>query len=185
MDAPKVMPPIFLCSPVTSEADVDVMEVVFEPPHQQSIRFCCHTTDGSWGTVWQDGIWQGSVFESEVCNWILSSLWNIALIGIHWKRPNFGCEHSVVVGGAFQHWQQAVFWTAVHNCYITKWSASWSDHPCKLANDGDYVEKIVYCNWEFALWNCYCALCIFCSSMKINMKYYFQSNICINFFSYL
>ena len=35
----KVMPPILLCQPMTSEADVSGMAVEVEPPRQYSITF--------------------------------------------------------------------------------------------------------------------------------------------------
>jgi len=53
--APKVMPPILLCWPTMSETNVGGMAVEVEPSHQYPIMFCCHVTDGSRGTVWQDG----------------------------------------------------------------------------------------------------------------------------------
>jgi len=43
------MPPILLCWPMTSEADICGMEVEVEPFHQYSIAFCCCVTDGSRG----------------------------------------------------------------------------------------------------------------------------------------
>ena len=41
----KVMPPILLCWPVTSEADVNGMAVEAEPPHRFSVTFCCCATE--------------------------------------------------------------------------------------------------------------------------------------------
>jgi len=51
--APKLMPPVLLCWPMTSEADGGGMAVEVEPSHQHSITFCCCVTDGSRGAVWQ------------------------------------------------------------------------------------------------------------------------------------
>jgi len=42
---PKVMPPILLCWPTTSEVDVGDMVVKTEPSHQDSITFCCYVAD--------------------------------------------------------------------------------------------------------------------------------------------
>ena len=42
---PKVMPPILLCWPTTSEVDVGDMVVKTEPSHQYSITFCCYVAD--------------------------------------------------------------------------------------------------------------------------------------------
>ena len=56
----KVMPPVFLYWPTTSEVDVGGMAVEFEPSHQYPITFCCCVTDRSRREVWQNGIWHGS-----------------------------------------------------------------------------------------------------------------------------
>ena len=52
----KAVPPILLCWPMMSEADVGGMAVEVEPSHQYSITFCCHITDGSRRAVWQNGV---------------------------------------------------------------------------------------------------------------------------------
>lgn len=52
----QVTPPILLCWPVTSEADVGGMRVEVELSHEYSITFCCLVTDGSRGAVWQSGV---------------------------------------------------------------------------------------------------------------------------------
>ena len=49
--APKLMPPILLCWPTTSEANVVDMAVEVEPAHQYSVKFCCRATDDSRGAV--------------------------------------------------------------------------------------------------------------------------------------
>jgi len=49
--SPKVIPPVLLCQPMMSEADVGSMAVEIEPSHQYSITFCCHVADGSRGAV--------------------------------------------------------------------------------------------------------------------------------------
>ena len=45
----KVVPPMLLCWPTTSEVDVGGVAVKVEPSNQYSIAFCCHVTDGSRG----------------------------------------------------------------------------------------------------------------------------------------
>ena len=47
----KVMPPVLLCWPTTSEADVGSMAVEDEPSHQYPSACCCCVTDGSRGAV--------------------------------------------------------------------------------------------------------------------------------------
>ena len=68
--AQKVMPSVLLCWPMTSEADVAVMAVEAQPSHQHSITCCCYATDGSKGTVWQNGIRCGSADEAKVSDWV-------------------------------------------------------------------------------------------------------------------
>ena len=72
MAATEVIPPILLCWPMTSEADVGGTAREAEPSHQYSIPCCCHVTDGSRGAVWHNGVWHGSVYEGKVCHWIPS-----------------------------------------------------------------------------------------------------------------
>ena len=47
----EVMPPLLLCWPTVSEADVGAMIVEAERSHQYSITFCHCATDGSRGAV--------------------------------------------------------------------------------------------------------------------------------------
>ena len=68
--APKLLPPILLCWPTTSEANVVDMAVEVELSRQYSVKFCCRATDDSRGAVWQNGVWHGSAYEAKVCNWI-------------------------------------------------------------------------------------------------------------------
>ena len=49
--APKVMPPILLCWPTTSVANVVDMAVEVEPSRQYSVKFCCRATDYNRGAV--------------------------------------------------------------------------------------------------------------------------------------
>jgi len=64
--ATKVMPPILLSWPLISEADVGIMAVQVELPHQYSITCCCHVTGGSRRAVCQNGIWHESAYEASV-----------------------------------------------------------------------------------------------------------------------
>ena len=56
----------------------------------------------------------------------------------HLWRPNDGCEHSEVVGGAFQHWQQQVTSVQFDVCGM---EASVHCRQKYRANDGDYAEE--------------------------------------------
>ena len=93
-----------------SQVDVGGMAVEVKPSHQYPITYCHCATDGSRGAVWQNGIWYGSVYGTKVWNWNPPCRKN----GPHWHsltlaecfwRPNSGCEHSEVLGGAFQYWR--------------------------------------------------------------------------------
>ena len=50
----KVMPPILLCWPTVSEADVGILTVKVEHSCQYSIMLCC--CDGSRGAVQENGV---------------------------------------------------------------------------------------------------------------------------------
>jgi hypothetical protein len=50
-DVPKLMPPILLRWPTTSEMDVGDMAVEAEAFHQHSVKFCCRSTDDSKGAI--------------------------------------------------------------------------------------------------------------------------------------
>ena len=106
----RVMPPILLCWPTTSEANAGGMAVYTEPSHQYSITCCCHVTDGSRGVVWHNGAWHGSAYEAKVRHWI-PPRGKMAPIDIHqhllnimetkkWMRAQWG------MGDVFQQWQQ-------------------------------------------------------------------------------
>ena len=55
------MPPTLLCWPTTSEVAVSGMAVEIEPSHQYSITLCGCATDGSGGTVSQNGMYEAKV----------------------------------------------------------------------------------------------------------------------------
>lgn len=67
--APKVMIPILLCCPIETDAGGMTKEV--ESFHLYFITYCCHATDASRGTVWQNDIWHRSMYEAKVWNRIL------------------------------------------------------------------------------------------------------------------
>ena len=71
----KVMPPILLCCLTMSEVDVGGMTAEVEPSHQYFVTFCCRVTDGRW-TVWQNGIWHGSIDKEKVVS-LNFSVWGV------------------------------------------------------------------------------------------------------------
>lgn len=60
---PKEMLLFYYVGPWLTAAEV-------ESSYQYSITFCHHTTDGSIGTVWQNGIWDGHAYEAKLHHWI-------------------------------------------------------------------------------------------------------------------
>ena len=62
------------------------MAVEAEPSHQHSIAFCCHVTDGSRKTVWQNGIWY-LVWMKQSC---VTEFLHAEKNGTHW--------HSLILG---------------------------------------------------------------------------------------
>ena len=69
-------------------------------PFRQSVTCCCCMTDGSRGTVRQNGVSHGSVYEAEVCRWIPLCRKNY----IHW--------HSLML--------------AEHLCTVRQWVVRFS-----------------------------------------------------------
>ena len=132
------MPPIISSWPIMSEADGGGMAGDIEPSHQYPITCCCHVTGGSRGAVWQSGVWHGSAYEAKVCHWIPpwgtnGTYWHSLTLAECFWRPSSGCEHTEVIGGAFQQWQercqkQATFQTVMHSCHTTNWGESQSAH---------------------------------------------------------
>ena len=107
----KILPPILLCWPTTSEVNVGGMAVEVEPSHQYPITCCCYVTDGSRGAIWQKGIWHGSVCMEQRCGTKFLHAEKTVPIDIHWHslaehlwRPNSECECNEVVSVAFQQW---------------------------------------------------------------------------------
>jgi len=98
----KVLPPILLCWPTTSEMGVGGMTAEVEPSHRYSTAFCFYVTDGSSGTLWQNGVWHGSAYEAKMWNWItlyrknVTHWYSLTLDECFW-RTNSGCECSGVV----------------------------------------------------------------------------------------
>ena len=104
-----------------SEADVGDMSAGTELPHQYSIICCCGVTDVDRGTVWQNGIWHRSSYETKVWKWIplcRKVLHPLTFIDTCWAyvETNSGCEHSGVVGFAFQQWRQWPWITSAAAC---------------------------------------------------------------------
>ena len=67
---PKSMPPVLLCWPTTSGADVSGMAIETEHSFQYSIKFCCLVAEGRRRAIWQNDVWHGSKDEAKMWNWI-------------------------------------------------------------------------------------------------------------------
>ena len=180
------MPPILLCWPTTSAEEVGSMTVggwSFLPI--LCYIWCC-VTNGSRGADWQDDVWHGSAYEVQERHWISPS----GKQGTHWhsstlaeclRRANNVCEHSEVVGGAFQQWQQ---WVAPTCAVFYEHSIQALAHSCKkcIAYHGDYVEKQCFVAKNLLyhillLWYLYLFVSVVVY-MKINGRHYFQSHLC-------
>ena len=82
-----------------------------EPSHQYSVTCCCCVTEGSRGAVWPNGVWRGSAYGTKVCRWIPpwrqnGIPWHLLMLAECLWRLKHGFEHSRVVDGVFQQWQQ-------------------------------------------------------------------------------
>ena len=96
----KVMPPVFLCWPMTSEAGVGGMAVEAEPSHQYPIPCRCYG---------QNGVWCGGACEAKVCHWIPPWGKNgthchlLMLAECLWRPNHVGWCTSAVVTAAAGH----------------------------------------------------------------------------------
>jgi len=70
--------------------------------------------------------------------------WHSSVLAERLWRPNSRCEHSKVVGGVFQHWQQRQ-WVTSAGADFYEHSMKALVHHCQkwITNGDDYVEK--YC----------------------------------------
>jgi len=171
----KVIPPMLLCWPKTSEADGGGMAVEVESSHQYPIIFSCCMTDGSRGTIWQNGTWHGSVYRCEVG---FLHVEKMVPTNTLWHLLNVSRDQTVYVN--------TVRWWVVH------FNSNDSGSPlliqifmratCKFLLIADEntqltavtILKTVFCSWEFALLNgvlVVFVLIIF--SMIINRRHYF------------
>ena len=80
--------------------------------------------------------------------WKNSTHWHSSTLAEHWWSPNSGCEHSEVVGGAFQQWlpwreRQVTFQTAMQIFYTCSMKVPFDYRWKSIANGGGDAEK--YC----------------------------------------
>ena len=80
--------------------------------------------------------------------------WHSSMLAECLGRPNSGCEHSEVVGGVFQQWQQqherqAMFQMVMQVFECGMWAAL--HHWSKCTANGDDCWKRLFCSWEFVL----------------------------------
>ena len=149
--APKVTSTILLCWSTMSETDGGGIAVKVGLSQQYFIKFSCHSTEGSRGKVWQNGIWHGSMYEAKVWNLIppcgnSCTHWHSLMLVECWWRWKSGHEHCEAEGGTFQKWWQqhkiqATFQMVMHSCHIMKLRASQSAHPHRFM---DYKQGTVY-----------------------------------------
>jgi len=81
---PKVMPPILVLWPPTSEVNGGGMAVEVELSQQYSITFFCHMTYSSREAVWHNSVWHGSPYETKMWEIIPPCGKNGAFIDAWW-----------------------------------------------------------------------------------------------------
>jgi len=127
----RIIPPILLCWPATSEADGGTTAEV-EPFHQCSLKLCCCVRDDSRG-VSDKMMSDLEVCTMQMCITEFLHVEKTAPTGIHqclwlfietkrWMWVQWR------VDGMIQQWQQqcemqAVFWMAMYSCQTVKWRA--------------------------------------------------------------
>ena len=113
-----------------SEVDVSSMAVEVTEYWLDGSTFCCCVTDGSRGTVWQNGIWHRRMDEAEVWNWIPQCGGEkMTPTDIHWHLRNTDADQTVDVSTVRRWWFKCRMQTLVHH-----------QKKC-IASDGDYREK--------------------------------------------
>lgn len=100
------MPPVLWYWLKALGTDVGGMTAKAERSHQHPAVFCCCTTDGSRGAVWEIGVCHGSVPEERVWSGTPSyekKLHSLTFMGACecLCSPYSGCKHSEGVGGTF------------------------------------------------------------------------------------
>ena len=123
---------------------------------------------------------------TQTCFWSIGVSWNSSV----WKKPPIDIHQCLLnIYGDQTVDVSTMRWWMVH------FSSGDSDHPywCRflsmrhahcwqkcLATGGDYVEKVVFWSWDFALLNGFVALFVSVGlSMEINRRHYFWSNLCV------
>jgi hypothetical protein len=74
---------------------------------------CCRSTDSSRGTVWQNGVWYESAYETEECHRIPPWGKEIASVDIHRRLLN-GYGDQIVGGGRYVSAVTTMIWERGH-----------------------------------------------------------------------
>ena len=145
----RAAPPASLCWPTTSEVDVGMaVEIGTFPPIFHYVILPCNRWQqrGSltkWGLMWKCGWSKGVSLNSSMwkkCH----PLTSVSACSTLLKTKQ--CEHSGIVGGAFQQWWQQQWVTSACTAFY-KHGLQALVHcwwKCR-ANGGDYVEKVFSC----------------------------------------
>ena len=150
--APKVMHPILLYQPKTSDANVGGMPVEVEHFHQCPVTCCC-VTGGSRGAVWQM-VSDMEVHMKQRCVTEFLHVEKMALIDIHCYFLNLDGDQTVdlseVVSGVL-HFSSGdsgshIHWCRLHAMLVT---ASWSS--LAKVQSSWWCSRTEFCSWEFAL----------------------------------
>jgi len=140
------MPPIFVCLPTMSEADVSGVAVEAAPAPQYSLTFCGCVTDGSRRAAWLNGVWHGSAYETKVCHWNAEKT---AFVDILWCLLNNYGVQTVGMSTVKSSWFVSTVamvtlghlqWCRFLQCIM---EALFHHQWKRRANSGDYVENDV------------------------------------------
>ena len=115
----KVMPPILLCWPMTSEVEAGTTAVEVESSCQYSVTFWCYVTDGSRGTVWQNVIWH-EVCMKKRCGIEFLCEEETASTGIHQRLLNMDGDQEGDISTA-RWWLNFHKWTYLLKNEDSKW----------------------------------------------------------------
>ena len=121
---------------------------------------CCCATGGSRGSVWQNGMWHGSVWETHTPYIKRCTCWNSLMHTEHWWRPN--------VLTFTKQWGSGWCISAVatvtmgHLCCADFYELLFIAGKESISSGGDYVEKECFVAENFLYW-----IVLLCSSYRL------------------
>ena len=147
--ASKIMPPILLCWPTTSEIDVGGMTVEAEPSFQYSIPSCCQQM-AEWGAVWDNGVSHSSASETKGVGLNSSVQKKNAGTDIHWCLLNVYGDQTVSVSTVRTVRQWVVCFNSGNSEMKDKLC---SRRPCTAVTpwNEECLDPFIHSNWLIVL----------------------------------